>query len=96
MELTLIIVTPAGAMQPVGCDSVHLTVCDDLQGKGGGSYGIRAGHTKTLLALEKGGLSAFAGGKNVLDGESGSGFATVDKDVVTAVVEFFTPKSSDE
>lgn len=95
MELTLIIVTPAGAAQPVQCDSVHLTVCDDLQGRGGGSYGIRAGHTKTLLALEKGSLAAFVSGETVLAGKSGSGFATVDKDVVTAVVEFFTPESAE-
>ena len=86
-ELTLNIVTPEGALAPVICDSVHVTVCDDLSGRSGGSYGIRAGHTKTLLALDRGSLEAFLGGERIFSGKSGCGFATVDRDVVTAVIE---------
>ena len=87
--LTLRIVTPGGALEPVACDSVRLTVCDDSRGKGGGSYGIRPGHTKALLALEAGPIRAFLAGGPVLSGQTGGGFATVDGDTVTAVVETF-------
>ena len=87
--LILNIITPEAAPSPVACDSVHLTVCDDGQGKGGGSYGIRPGHTKALFALDAGPISAFRGGTRVLSGRTGGGFATVDGDAVTAVVENF-------
>ena len=88
-RLTLRIVTPTGARDPIACDSVHLTVCDDGQGKGGGSYGIRPGHTKALLALDAGPIRAFLAGEPVLSGQTGGGFATVDGGAVTAVVESF-------
>ena len=87
--LTLRIVTPEGALPSTGCDSVRLTVCDDGQGKGGGSYGIRPGHTKALFALDAGPIRAFLAGVQILSGRTGGGFATVDGDTVTAVVESF-------
>lgn len=88
-ELTLNIVTPKCTYGPFQCDSVHLTVGDDTKGKGGGSCGIRKGHAKSLLSLEEGVIKAFHAGENILTGKSGCGFATVDKDIVTAVVETF-------
>ncbi len=87
--LSLKIVTPKGTFPPVACDSVRLTVCDGRKGKGGGSYGIRKGHTKALFSLDAGEISAFLTGKIVFAGQNGKGFATVEKDVVTAVVEEF-------
>ena len=88
-KLTLNIVTPNGARAPIQCDSVHLTICDDLSGKGGGSYGIRAGHAKSLLTLDQGVIRAFLSGQNVLTGKSGTGFATVERNTVTVVAESF-------
>lgn len=89
-ELTLNIVSPKGVFGPVYCDSVQLTVCDDLKGKGGGSYGIRSGHIESLLTLDKGIIKAFLEGKNILTAKCDCGFATVKNNTVTAVVEDFT------
>lgn len=91
-ELILNIVTPNGARDPIRCDSVRLTICDDLSGKGGGSYGIRAGHAESLLSLGKGVVKAFFSGQNVLTGESDIGFATVERNTVTVVTEAFWEK----
>lgn len=88
-KLILNIVTPNGARGPIRCDSVRLTICDDLSGRGGGSYGIRAGHAKSLLSLDKGAVEAFLSGQNVLTGTSGAGFATVERNTVTVVTEAF-------
>ena len=88
-KLVLNIVAPNGARDPIQCDSVHLTICDDLNGKGGGSCGIRAGHAKSLLTLDKGIIKAFLSGQNVLTGESDIGFATVEQNTVTVVTESF-------
>lgn len=88
-KLILYIVTPNGARDPIPCDSIRLTICDDLNGKGGGSYGIRAGHAKALLSLDQGILKAFLSGQQVLTGESGMGFATVERNTVTVVAEAF-------
>lgn len=88
-KLILKIVTPSGNRDPIRCDSVHLTICDDLNGKGGGSYGIRAGHAKSLLTLDQGVIQAFLAGQTVLAGESDIGFATVERNIVTVVTEAF-------
>ena len=88
-KLILNIVTPGGARDPIECDSVHLTICDDLSGKGGGSYGVRAGHAKALFSLDKGAVKALLSGQSVLTGESGMGFATVERNTVTVVTEGF-------
>ena len=89
-QLVLNIVTPNGARDPIRCDSVHLTICDDLSGRGGGSCGIRAGHAKSLLSLDKGIIKAFLSGQTVLAGESDVGFAAVERNTVTVVTESFS------
>ena len=89
-QLTLKIATPKGTRDPVMCDSIRLTICDDLSGRGGGSYGIRPGHAKALFSLDKGSIRAFLSGRNVLTGESGVGFVTVDQNTVTVVTEDFS------
>ena len=86
-HLTLSIVTPNGTYGPLLCDSIRLTICDDLGGKGGGNYGIRPGHAKALLSLDKGVLKAFLAEEAVLTGTSGVGFVTVDQNVVTVATE---------
>lgn len=92
-KLTLKIVTPRGGYGPYACDSIHLTVSDNAKGKGGGSYGIRAGHIKALLSLSAGKISAYRSGGLVLAGVCGNGFATVAQDAVTVVAEEYTEQS---
>ncbi len=87
--LTLSIVTPSGSHGPVECDSVHLTLADNAEGNSGGSCGIRKGHIKSLFALDKGSLTAYRGEKAVLTARCGAGFASVDSDTLTVVVEEF-------
>ena len=87
--LILNITTPKGTLGPVTCDSIRLTISEDPKGKSGGSYGIRPGHAKALLALGKGPVKAFLSGRILLSGEGSGGFATVDKDTVTIVTEEF-------
>ncbi len=85
--MQLIIATPKGSLAPFECDSVHLNVCDNAKEKNGGNYGIRKGHVKTLFSLEKGTVTALLSGETVFSARSSKGFATVNNDVVTVVVE---------
>lgn len=85
--LTLNIVTPDGALPPLFCESVYITVGDDKDEKKGGGYGIRTGHTKTLFSVATGPLRAYNGDKILLDKISGEGFATVENDVVTLILD---------
>lgn len=85
--LTLKIVSKDGVRPPIECDSVHLTVADDNMGRGGGSMGIREGHIKSLICLEKGPVTAFIEGKETYSCITDGGFATVEEDVVTVVTE---------
>ena len=52
--LELIVLTPHGEAVDVHCDSVHLTVCDDETGHGGGQVGFHRGHLPAVLALGDG------------------------------------------
>ncbi|MBQ7094907.1 MAG: hypothetical protein IJN80_00430 [Clostridia bacterium] len=87
MKLSLKVITPQGVLGPFECDSVHLTISDDLSGKGGGSYGIRPGHTKALLSLQEGPLDADLEEQCVFFAKAGSGFASIEQNIVTVVVE---------
>lgn len=89
-ELQLTVVTPGGSYGPLRCDSVRLTVCDNPDGRGGGSCGIRPGHIDALIALEKGTLTAYLNETQVLSANCGSGFATVSKNVVTVVTDEYS------
>lgn len=88
-EVILKIVTPKVSYGPYECDSIHLTVCDNESMQGGGSYGIRKGHAKALMVLECGNIRVFRDGQLLIEGKSGCGFATVENNQVTAVVESF-------
>lgn len=74
-------------MEPVECDSIHLLLCDNNMGKGGGSIGIRQGHVKSLLSIEKGKVSAYLNGNEIFSCVTKGGFATVEHDTVTVVTE---------
>lgn len=85
--MKLVISTPKGTNKPIECDSVHLTIHDDCKGKNGGSYGIRKGHVKALIALEKGKTIALKDNKEIFSAETDTGFATVENDVITMVID---------
>lgn len=85
--MQLIIATPKGSLSPIECDSIHLNICDNVNGKSGGNYGIRKGHVKALFSLEKGSVTALRSGETVYSATTTKGFATVDNDVITVVVE---------
>ena len=90
LPLTLLIITPKGKQPPLFCDSVQLTVSDNTDGKNGGSYGIRKGHIKALLSLDTGTIHAYLDGAKILAAKAGNGFASVDSDTVTVVVDEYT------
>ena len=85
--LTLRIVTKQGTSQSIECDSVHLSVVDDVLGEGGGSMGIRTGHIRSLISVDKGPVTAYLNGKEIFSANVGVGFATVENDTVTIVTE---------
>ena len=89
MELSLKIITPVASFGPYSCDSVHLTLSDDLEERGGGSMGIRAGHAKALLSLSEGPINCYQKDQCILSGRAGGGFAGVENNCVTVVVEHF-------
>lgn len=90
-ELGLRIVSPTGTYGPFECDSVQVNVCDNLSGKCGGGYGIRQGHTKAILSLDNGKILAKKGGETVFCAVCGKGFATVENNLVLAVVDSCKP-----
>ncbi len=83
--LTLKILSPGGAATDVVCDSITLTVRDNSQSKGGGSYGIRTGHAPALIATDKGNITAKKDGQTVLSDFFDEGMATIDNNVVTVI-----------
>lgn len=80
------ILSPDGKKQSFSCDSVHLIITEDDKGKRGGSYGIRQGHMKALISLDKGEISAHLKGEKIFSVVTEGGFATVENDVVTCVI----------
>lgn len=81
------VLTPKGEERLPECDSLHLNLAPDANGRGEGSIGIRRGHVPALIALAPGRAEAFLGGIPVWSGELGRGVASVRNDVVTITVE---------
>lgn len=85
--LKLTVITTDREPISVECDSIHLTVKDNEKGHGGGCYGIRYGHENAVIALGKGPLEAFEDGKSILKLDCSEGFARVEREKITAVIE---------
>ena len=77
--LEFIVLTPHGEAVDVHCDSVHLTVCDDETGHGGGQVGFHRGHLPAVLALGDGPADALLHGEAV--------FHTVVNDVIRVITD---------
>lgn len=86
-EFVLNIVTPHDYFEPISCDYVRVTVCDDIKGKGGGSYGISSCRSKALFSLDSGTIKAYRSGELIFEAQSGPGFASIEDNKVIAVVE---------
>ena len=84
--LTLRICTPDGVTDTLECDSVCFSIPDGVNGTGGGRIGIRPGHIASLIAVAPGRLEAFLGGALQLGRETGSGFASVEGNIVTLLL----------
>lgn len=84
-KLTFILFTPECSFMPMECDSIKLNVADSISGKFSGSYGIRKGHAKAVLALAPGNISVRLDGKDIFLAESGGGFVSVENNEVRVV-----------
>ena len=85
--MTIRILTPTGFSAEAACDSVKLTLRDDLSGKGGGLIGIRRNHAPAVLALGKGTILASLGQEVVLRAAAEDGFASVGGNVITVITD---------
>lgn len=96
--MELIILTPHGEAVDVRCDSVHLTLCDDETGHGGGLVGFHRGHLPAVLALGDGAADAMLHGESVFHSTLHGGFASVRDDVIRVITdsEIETPKQHTE
>lgn len=86
--LTFILLTPKGELARAECACVTFFARDNDRGEGGGSMGIRRGHTQALAALEEGSVIKLRSEGRVTDAFRVSrGFAGVKDDVVTVAAE---------
>lgn len=85
--LEFIVLTPYGEAVDVHCDSVHLTVCDDETGHGGGQVGFHRGHLPAVLALGDGPADALLHGEAVFHTVVHGGFASVRNDVIRVITD---------
>lgn len=85
--IILKIVTPESLVGPFECDSVHFIITDDKTGNGGGEYGVRSGHIRSVISVDKGNVTAYLDGKQVFETKVDGGFATVENNIVTIVTE---------
>lgn len=84
-KLLLRVVTPTGEVVALSCDSVHMQMPDDADGKNGGWIGIRRGHTDAMIALTEGEIQALMDGVLLRIIHVGEGVASVSRDVVTVM-----------
>ena len=85
--LEFIVLTPHGEAVDVHCDSVHLTICDDETGHGGGQIGFHRGHLPSVLALGDGAADALLHGETVFHTVLHGGFASVRNDVIRVITD---------
>ena len=85
--MEFIVLTPHGEAVDVHCDSVHLTICDDETGHGGGQIGFHRGHLPAVLALGDGAADALLHGETVFHTTLHGGFASVRNDVIRVITD---------
>lgn len=85
--MEFIVLTPHGEAVDVHCGSVHLTICDDETGHGGGQIGFHRGHLPAVLALGDGAADALLHGETVFHTTLHGGFASVRNDVIRVITD---------
>ena len=85
--IEFIVLTPHGKAVDIRCDSVHLVLCDDETGHGGGQVGLRRGHLPAVLALGDGPADALLHGETVFHTVLHGGFASGRADVIRVSTE---------
>ena len=86
-KLTFTLFTLHRKLPPVECDSIKLSIADSVSGKFSGSYGIRKGHAKAILALAPGKISVSLDGREIFSAESQGGFAMVENNEVRVIAD---------
>ena len=86
-SLLLKICTVDRQLEKDGCDCVILNIAEDSKGGFSGSCGIRRGHAKAVFALSQGVIRAKAKDEVIFSLDVSDGFATVENDVVTVIVD---------
>ena len=81
-ELTLKVIDIEGKEIVAHCDSLHLSCKESPNNKNGGNMGIRKGHIKSAIALEKAPIKAYLKGELVMETSPLSGVALVENDFV--------------
>ncbi len=89
-KLTFALFSPHCEFPSVECDSVKLSIADSLSGRFSGTYGIRKGHARAVLALAPGKISVFLEGREIFSAESQGGFATVENNAVRVICDGVT------
>ncbi len=85
--IEFIVLTPHGKAVDIRCDSVHLVLCDDETGHGGGQVGLRRGHLPAVLALGDGPADALLHGETVFHTVLHGGFASVRDNVIRVITD---------
>ena len=89
-QLAVEIFTPSGQNESFSCDSLHLTLSGDANGRSGGDTGIHPGHYPALMALSPGPVTGLVNGEQVFRRLLGSGLAEVDRFKVTILADSST------
>ena len=89
--INVTVVTPSGADGECSfeCDSLHMTAQDNKNGRGGGSFGVRYGHTDALAALDKGEITALTDGNVVKKLYTDGGYAKISRDKVMIITQSY-------
>lgn len=83
------LITPSGDGESFECDSLVLNSAEGKDGTGGGSFGIRFGHTDAVCALAKGEIKALLKGEVIRRFNTDGGLATVTHDSVGIVLKSY-------
>ena len=86
-NMTFVLIDTDGEQVRLECDSVSLVAADGADCTGGGSMGIRRGHTPAIVALGEGIIRVSLGGKTLYEAPLNGGLASVFEDNVTVVTE---------
>lgn len=95
-KLLLVLAAPGMPETVMRCDAVNFVVPDGVNGRNGGSVGIRPGHANAMMTLARGMITARLEGKCVLSAETAGGFVMVEAHRVTVLSDGLQIEQMDE